>query len=126
MADGYEGYAAVARTQGVEHLTRAAHARRKFVEAKRVQTQGKRGRADEAIDFFAQLYGIERELKDASDEERLCARQQRSLPILTRMRQWLGATLPAVPPKSSLVRRRRISPRSGTSWCATPNAAICP
>jgi hypothetical protein len=79
-----------------------AHARRKFVEAKRAQPKHKSGRADEAIVFFAQLYRIESQLKDASDEQRLQARQDRSLPVLDKLKTWLGKTRPVVTPKSKL------------------------
>lgn len=102
MTDGYEGYTALARTPGVEHLACAAHARRKFVEAQRVQAKGKRGRADDALDYFARLYRIEREAKGVSAAERSAARQQHSRPILGELHQWLQATLPQVPPKSKL------------------------
>lgn len=102
MTDGYDGYNAAVRVGGIEHLICAAHARRKFVEAKRVQTKGKRGRADQAIEYFARLYRIERECKDATDDERLQARQARSLPVLAALREWLDAALPVVAPKTKL------------------------
>lgn len=102
MTDGYDGYNAAVRAGGIEHLICAAHARRKFVEAKRAQTKGKRGRADQAIDYFARLYRIERECKDATDEQRLQARQARSLPVLAALREWLDAALLAVAPKTKL------------------------
>ncbi len=102
MTDGYDGYNALVRTGGIEHLICAAHARRKFVEAKRAQTKGKRGRADQAIDYFARLYRIEREFKDATDEQRLHARQTRSLPVLAALREWLDAALAVVAPKTKL------------------------
>ena len=104
MTDGYEGYNALARTEGIEHLVCWAHVRRKFVEATRVQPKGKKGRADEAVALIGKLYGIERNYKDASDLERLQARQQRSLPILTELRIWLDQTRPAVVPSSALGR----------------------
>lgn len=102
MTDGYEGYAAVARIPGVEHLACAAHARRKFVEARRVSPKGKTGRADQALKWFAQLYRIEADLKTASDEERFAARQARSLPVLQVLRTWLDETLAMVAPSSKL------------------------
>jgi transposase len=102
MTDGYDGYNLAVRQGGIEHLICAAHARRKFVEAKRAQPKGKRGRADQAIDYFARLYRIEREMQDASDEQRLRARQERSLPVLAALREWLDATLPVVAPKTKL------------------------
>jgi len=102
MTDGYDGYNALARIEGIERLCCWAHARRRFVEAARVQPKGKRGRADEAIEMIGQLYGIERRHKDASDEARLIARQQHSLPVLATLRAWLERNMPAVTPKSAL------------------------
>jgi transposase len=102
MTDGYEGYAPVARGVGIEHLACAAHARRKFVEAKRASPKGKSARADHALDLFAQLYRIEARLKEATDDERFQARQSRSLPVLQKLRAWLDDTLPVVTPKSKL------------------------
>ena len=102
MTDGYEGYNALARTPHVEHLICWAHVRRRFVEAARVQAKGKRGLADQAIDLIGQLYGIERELRNASNAQRLQGRQERSLPLLASLRVWLDAALPAVPGKTKL------------------------
>jgi transposase len=104
MTDGYEGYNALARTEGIEHLVCWAHVRRKFVEATRVQPKGKKGRADEAVALIGKLYGIEKDYKDANDLERFAARQQRSLPVLTALREWLDKTRPAVVPGSALGR----------------------
>ena len=102
MTDGYDGYNALARTEGIEHLVCLAHIRRYFVEAARVQPKGKRGRADEAIELIGRLYGIEREYKDAKDDERFVARQTRSVPILAELKAWLDTVLPTVPPKTAL------------------------
>jgi len=102
MTDGYEGYNALARTEGIEHLVCWAHVRRKFVEATRVQAKGKKGRADEAVALIGKLYGIERTYKDATDGERYLARQAMSVPILAELRAWLDKTRPAVAPKSAL------------------------
>jgi hypothetical protein len=104
MTDGYEGYNALARTEGIEHLVCWAHVRRKFVEATRVQPKGKKGRADEAVALIGKLYGIEKDYKDANDLERFAARQQRSLPVLTELREWLNKTQPTVVPGSALGR----------------------
>jgi transposase len=102
MTDGYEGYGAIAKAAGIEHLACMAHARRHFVDAARVQPKGKRGRADQAIELIGKLYRIERELKQASIEERLVARQSRSLGALADLRAWLDKTLPAVAPQTAL------------------------
>jgi len=102
MTDGYEGYNALARTEGIEHLVCWAHVRRKFVEATRVQPKGKNGLANEAVALIGRLYGVERKHKEASIEERHLARQSLSLPILAEVRAWLDKTQPTVTPKSAL------------------------
>ena len=87
MTDGYAGYNAVASCPGVEHWVCMTHTRRQFVEAKRASPKGKQTRADQALAFFAQLYRIEREVKDAAVDARFAARQQKSLPVLEALRQ---------------------------------------
>ena len=102
MTDGYDGYNALARTEGIERLACWAHVRRRFVEAVRVQPKGKRGKADEAVALIGKLYGIEREHKDSTDEARHLARQQDSLPVLAQLQAWLQKTQPGVTPRSAL------------------------
>lgn len=102
MTDGYEGYNAVVVQEGIDHLGCWVHVRRRFVDAAKAQAKGRRGRADQAIAYIGQLYGIEREMRDKTDAERLAARQTRSLPVLAELRRWLDETLPLVPPKTVL------------------------
>ncbi|MEI8402572.1 MAG: IS66 family transposase [Alcaligenaceae bacterium] len=102
MADGYKGYNKLAKTDGIERLACWAHARRRFVEASRVQPKGKRGLANEAIGLIGVLYGIERDCEDATNEERFLARQERSVPALAAIYAWMQRTLPQVTPKSAL------------------------
>ncbi len=79
MTDDYAGYNALASQPGVENLACMAYARRKFVDAQKVQPKGKTGRADVALTMINKLSGIERELKEVSDEQRFTGRQERSL-----------------------------------------------
>jgi transposase len=102
MTDGYDGYNEVARTSGVERMACWAHVRRRFVEACIVNGKGKRGRADEAVSLIGKLYRIEKDLKDASIEERHAARQIQSGPILEDLHAWMIKTTPQVTPKSAL------------------------
>ena len=104
MTDDYAGYNAVAAQEGIERLGCWAHARRKFVEAQKVQPKGKTGRADMALNLINRLYGIERDLKDACDTERLVARQQRSQPLLDQLKAWLDKTQPQVAGQTALGR----------------------
>ncbi|MCS9148275.1 IS66 family transposase [Pseudomonas aeruginosa] len=102
MTDDYAGYNAVAARDGVERLACWAHARRKFVEAQKVQPKGKTGRADIALGLINKLYGIERDLKAASDEAREAGRQQHSVPLLAQLRAWLEKTQPQVTAQNAL------------------------
>ena len=89
--DGYSAYRTFAQKR--ENIVLAgcwAHARRKFIEA--------RSTAKDAwlvLDKIQQLYRIENELREsvASCEERLHARQRRSLPILVLLRATLETML---------------------------------
>ncbi|WP_455230120.1 IS66 family transposase [Geopseudomonas aromaticivorans] len=102
MTDDYAGYNAVAAQPDIERLGCWAHARRKFVEAQKVQPRGKTGRADAALSLINRLYAIERELKDVSDEQCYLGRQQRSLPILEQLKAWLDKTQPQVTAQNAL------------------------
>lgn len=102
MTDDYAGYNALGTQAGVERLGCWAHARRKFVEAQKVQPKGKTGRADVALNLINKLYGIERALKEGSDEQRYEARQQNSVPVLTQLHTWTEKTLPHVTAQNAL------------------------
>lgn len=102
MTDGYEGYNKLARTEGIEHQVCWAHVRRKFVDAVKVQPKGTHGHADQAVAMIGKLYAIEREHKDATVEARYAARQQKSIPVLNELHDWMEKLLPMVPPKSAL------------------------
>ncbi|MDP3979621.1 MAG: IS66 family transposase [Pseudomonas sp.] len=102
MTDDCPSYNAVAAQAGVERLGCWAHARRKFVEAQKVQPKGKTGRADMALSLINKLYGIERDLKPASDGQRHQGRQQQSLPLLNQLNAWLDKTQPHIARKTAL------------------------
>ena len=102
MTDDYAGYNAVAAQAGVERLACWAHARRKFIEAQKVQPKGKTGRADVALNLINKLYSIERDFKETSAEQRHEGRQQRSLPILVQLKAWLEKTQPQVTAQNAL------------------------
>lgn len=103
MTDGYEGYNAVVAQNGLTHLACWAHARRKFVEAKKAQPKGKSGSADVAVKMIGKLYGVERDIKGITDiTVRQQTRAERSAQVMTALRAWLDKQLPRVPPKSKL------------------------
>ena len=79
-----------------------AHARRKFVEAKKAQPKGKTGKADKAISTIQKLYRIESKIKTKTATEKHRIRQEESIPILTGFKAWLEQSALQVPPKTVL------------------------
>ena len=104
LTDGYEGYAQAVREYDLVHAGCWAHARRKFVEAQKLQPKGKTGRADRALSMIAKLYRTEKTARTLSDEARLALRQEQSRPVIDQLREWLESSLAQVPPKGALGR----------------------
>jgi transposase len=107
QSDGYSGYNTIGTREGIVHVGCFAHARRKFHEALKAQgggtkkaKRGKGSKAQQGFDRIRSLYLVERELRDATPQERYHARLERSKPILDEMREWLDGSLGTVPPQS--------------------------
>lgn len=67
-----------------------------------MQPKGKTGRADIALNLINKRYGIERELKDGSDEDRKLTRQARSQPVLAQLKNWIEKTQPQATTQNAL------------------------
>ena len=103
QTDGYEGYAAIGRKEGVISQGCWAHARRKFDEAiKGQKDKNKTGKSHMGLSYIRKLYQIEHGIKDSLPDKRKKVRQEQSLPVLQKLRQWLDKSLPQVPPKTLL------------------------
>ncbi|MDR5876298.1 IS66 family transposase [Vreelandella gomseomensis] len=102
VTDGYEGYAEVVRRNGITQAGCWAHARRKFVEAQKVQPKGKTGKADWALNQIRKLYGVEKQAKALEPDARHALRDQKSRPLIDQLRTWLDKSLAQVLPKSAL------------------------
>lgn len=98
QVDGYAGYE---QTQA-KLVGCWAHARRKFVEAKKAQGKKSSGKADWALNHIQKLYRIDTQIKDKTLDERYQARQQKSLPVLTQFETWLSKSKQQVLPKTKL------------------------
>jgi transposase len=61
------------------------HARRKFHD---LQLANQSQIAEQAVRQIAQIYGVEREVKDLNAEERLRIRQDKSLPLVQTLHDW--------------------------------------
>jgi transposase len=100
--DGYVGYECL---PGVIVLVGCwAHVRRKFDEAiKALPTPARKKAASlahEGLGYCNQLFAIERELADATPDERKAQRLERSRPVLGALKIWLDEQAPKVLPKS--------------------------
>jgi hypothetical protein len=98
---GYDGlYLPDPRTAAARIIEVAcnAHARRKFYEARGSDAL----RSHQALEYYRQLYELERQAKDFNDEQRLQMRQELSLTILEQFHQWLLAQRAEVLPKSPM------------------------
>ena len=100
MVDGYEWYQKACDTYHIQRLGCWAHARRKFVEAQKIQK--KTGKADQAVAFIQKLYAIEKRIKDQPPDERYRVRQQESAPIIEKLKAWKDKSLSTVLPTTAL------------------------
>jgi transposase len=109
QTDGYKGYTALGQESGIEHVGCWAHARRKFDEARRGQgksrkkhakSSAKESKARQGLAQIQKLYAVERKLADATPAQRHAARQEQTAPLIEKLRAWLDASLPSVPPQS--------------------------
>jgi transposase len=90
MVDGYEGYQGAYSEHRIIRLGCWAHARRKFVDAQKLQLKGKTGKTDQAIAFIQKLYRVEKQIKELSIDERYRIRQQQSKPIIDKISAMAG------------------------------------
>jgi transposase len=102
QTDGYVAYDDFDKRPDITLLHCMAHARRKFADA----LQNDKSRAEYALDMFQQLYAIERKIKDEAlkndppKAEQL--RQEKAVPILKTLKQWMTAEYPKVLPQSPI------------------------
>lgn len=97
LVDDFAGYK---QLMG-ERITEAgcwAHARRKFFE---LHAANKSQIAVQALDQIGQLYEIERQVQNATADERLRLRQQQSRPVIDKLHRWLQDNRGKVPEGSA-------------------------
>jgi transposase len=85
VCDDYGGYKA-GFSGGILEAGCMAHARRKFFE---LHASNKSQLAQQALQYIAQLYEVEREVKSLSTDERRQIRQARSKPLAGAMHEWM-------------------------------------
>ena len=100
QADAYPGYDPLYLTGKITEVACNVCARRRFVEAADLLKSP--GRPHEALAFYKEIFRVERQIKDLPDEERLAARQERTVPLLIKFKTWLDNAVHSVLPKDSL------------------------
>ena len=105
QSDGYAGYNAPARREGVIHVGCLDHARRKFVDAVKAQhalAGGERGLAPQALLLIRKIYAIEKLARGAemTADERHQLRSEKARLLWDELRAWLDANRNATPPQS--------------------------
>ncbi|CAM4470751.1 Transposase IS66 [Shewanella livingstonensis] len=106
--DGYQGYLHVDGYQAYAKTEATligcwAHARRKFIDAKKLQGKNKTGKADVVLSLIQKLYGVESRIKDKSVDDKYTTRQQASVPILDKLKAWLEQNQPNLVGNSKLI-----------------------
>ena len=97
VCDDFSGYKALFEL-GVTEVGCMAHARRKFVE---LQVANQSSLAGTALEMFARLYEVERDIAGLGDVERLAQRHARAAPLAQALQQWMQAQREKVPPGSA-------------------------
>ena len=106
QSDGYAGYDAVAKREGIVHVGCLAHARRKFFEAVKAQhavgAVGAKGLAPQGLLLIRRIYAVDKTAREAklTPSQRHALRMQTAKPIWDELRRWLDANLGAAPPGS--------------------------
>ena len=103
QTDGYAGYNAVVRAQGLIHAGCLAHCRRKFDEV--IKAQGKhrkKGLAEEGLAQIQKLYAVEKAARDFTPEDRYAYRRTHAQPLWESLHTWLTTHRPTVPPQTAL------------------------
>jgi transposase len=95
--DDFSGYKALIAS-GVTEVGCLAHARRKFFD---LHAANQSQIAAFALQQFARVYDIEREVKELGSEQRQAVRQQQTRPILDALHEWMTLQRHQVPDGSA-------------------------
>jgi transposase len=98
QTDAYSSYESVVNKSAAKIIAVGcwAHVRREFFDARHNQPR----EVHYVLGLIAQLYDVEDEVRDRTDQERLAARQERSLPVLKRLGEYLREHQARALPKS--------------------------
>lgn len=96
QTDAYAGYNAVLVPDSCERIACMAHIRRKFIEAQ----SSSKSAAGKVIALIAELYKLERSIKERPSEERYERRKKKAFPILKKLYRLIRAQRKSTLPQS--------------------------
>jgi transposase len=99
QADGYAGFDALYASGRVSEAACFAHARRKYFD---LHAATGSPQASQALLRIGELYDIEKTIRGKPPDERRKVRQERAVPKLDALKQWMDRTLAATSAKSDL------------------------
>ncbi len=110
QCDDYGGYDYLGNKKNIVLMGCWAHARRKFFDVVKVRKKHRgggdnpKGLADEALEYIAKLYLIEKQIRQEQlkPDQIVERRRRQSIPALDEFKTWLDATYPLTPPKGLL------------------------
>ena len=102
--DGYAGFNGLFGEDKAAEQACMVHVRRKFVE---VYERDGSAIAKEVIERIAVLYGVEKEARGQSPEERAILRQTKAKPVFDDLEDWLQLQLPKISGKTPLAQAIR-------------------
>ncbi len=103
QSDGYAGYNGILKAESITGVGCWAHARRKFMDAKKAlpkQEQSRGNKVTQALSFIGKLYRLEQLIKALPAEEKLRRRQTDAVAILVPFKAWLDKQ--SIPPQTKL------------------------
>jgi len=99
QADAANGFDALFKDNSKIELGCNAHARRRFFECLTVETET----CNEILNIYGELYGIEKNIKNKTPEERLLARQTKSQPLMNTLHLKLVALTDTLNPTNPVM-----------------------
>jgi transposase len=85
QADAFGGYDGIYLTKPVTEVLCNAHARRKFYDARKIDSLI----SHTALAYYKKLYAVEDKIKELSSLEKCNIRQRQSLPVFKEFKNWL-------------------------------------
>ena len=98
QVDGYDGYAPACYKFKLLRLGCMDHCRRKFFDASK--TSGGKGIGKKGVNLIDKLYKIEEQIENLSLEDRHQIRLEKSVSLLSKIKDWLDDIRPKIIPKS--------------------------